>query len=115
MSRLTRPERISSRCRIRSIDRSRSVTRAPRPEGDDRRVVADDPTSENDDVAGLDPGVPARSTPRPPSGFSRKCAAALWREPARNLAHRGEQRQAAVVRLDRLVGDGRDAAVRQRP
>ena len=31
MSRLTRPERISSRCRIRSIDRSRTVTRAPRP------------------------------------------------------------------------------------
>ena len=31
ISRLTRPERISSRCRIRSIERSRTVTRAPRP------------------------------------------------------------------------------------
>ena len=31
MSRLTRPERISSRCRIRSIERSRTVTCAPSP------------------------------------------------------------------------------------
>jgi len=29
--RLTRPERISSRCRIRSTERSRIVTLAPRP------------------------------------------------------------------------------------
>ena len=34
-------------------------------------------------------------------------------EPARDLAHRGEQRQPAIVRLHRLVGDCSDAAVRQ--
>ena len=31
MSSVTRPDRISSRCRIRSIERSRIVTWAPRP------------------------------------------------------------------------------------
>src|SRR3954453_5000145 len=56
-------------------------------ERDDRRVVANDPAAQDDDVAGLDtgrppatrppspPGPPASRPPRPPRGFSRKGAA----------------------------------------
>jgi hypothetical protein len=84
-------------------------------EGNDRRVVADDPTSENDDVAGLDTRRPREKYAPPPERLLEEVRGGLRREPARNLAHRGEQRQEAVVRLDRLVCDSRDATVRQRP
>ena len=60
-------------------------------------------------LPGATPATPPRRRPRPPSA-ARGSAPRLRREPARDLAHRGEQRQPAVVGLDRLVGDGRDPA-----
>ncbi len=83
-------------------------------ESDDRRVVADDPAAEDDHVAGLDTGRPREKDTPPAERLLEEVRRCLRSEPARDLAHRGEQRQPAVVGLDGLVGDGGDPAVRQR-
>ena len=82
-------------------------------ESDDRRVVADDPAAEDDDVAGLDTRGPREQDAPPAERLLEEVRRGLRREPARDLAHRREQRQPAVVRLDGLVGDRGDAAVRR--
>ena len=84
-------------------------------EGDDRGVVADDAAAEDDDVAGLDARCPRQEDAAPAERLLEEVGGRLRREPAGDLAHRGEQRQAAVVGLDGLVRDGRDPAVRERP
>src|SRR4029078_10559933 len=62
-------------------------------EGDDRRVVAHDPASEDDDVAGLDTRLPRERYAPPAERLLEEVCRGLRREPARDLAHRGEQRQ----------------------
>ena len=83
-------------------------------ERDDRRVEADDASTEDDhlgrrharDAAEQDAPAAVRLLERP--------GAHLRREPARDLAHRREQRQMARRRLDRLVRDAGDARVDER-
>ena len=116
ISSVTRPERISSRWRMRSIERSRIVTCAPRPMRDDaprcsrrcrRRCTTTRP--------GATPGTPPSSSPRPPSGFSRKYApACAASRPATSLIG-ASSGSAPVVGLDGLVRDGGDAALDERP
>ena len=106
MRRLTRPESISSRWRIRSIERSRIVTLRAEPERDDGRVVADHPAADDDDLArARRPGTPPSRRPRPPSGFSRKYApACAASRPAISLIG-ASSGSAPVVGLDGLVRD----------
>ena len=61
--------------------------------------------------AGATPGTPASRIPRPSWGRSRNSGSLLDAHPAGDLAHRGQERQAAPRVAQRLVGDGRDAAV----
>ena len=55
------------------------------------------------------PGTPPMSTPRPPVGRRKAIAAASIDKTPRDLAHRREQRQAAVSVGHGLIGDRRRA------
>ena len=83
-------------------------------ERDDRRVVADDAAADDDDAAGRDARDAAEQQTAPAERLLEEVRAGLRREAAGDLAHRREQRQPPVVGLDRLVGDGRDAALDER-
>ena len=83
------------------------------PERDDRRVVADDSAAEDDDMAGLNARRAREQDAATAERLLEEVRRRLGRESSRDLAHRGEQRQPVVVRLDGLVGNGRDAAVHQ--
>src|SRR3954471_22906714 len=76
ITRLTRPERTSSRCRMRSIERSRMVTLAPRPGAMTAALYPPTPPPITPTRPGATPGTPPSKRPRPPSGFSRKYAPA---------------------------------------
>ena len=82
---------------------------------DDRRVVADDAAAEHDNPPGRDTRHAAEQQAAPAERLLEEVRARLRRKPARDLAHRREQRQPPVVGLDRLVGDRRDAALHERP
>ena len=84
------------------------------PERDDRGVVADDPAAEDDDATGLYARSPREENAAAAERLLEEVRRGLRREPSRDLAHRGEQRQAAVLGLDRLVRDRGDSAVRER-
>ena len=111
---VTRPSSAISSSRIRSTDLSSTQTSRLHAERDDRRVEPDDAAAEDDDLrrrharhaAEQDPAAAVRLLERP--------GAHLRREPARDLAHRREQRQPAVGGLDRLVGDRGDPRVDER-
>ena len=111
ISSVTRPERISSRWRMRSIERSRIVTCAPSPSAMIGGVVADDPAADDHDAAGATPGHAAEQQPAPAERLLEEVRARLRGEPAGDLRHRREQRQRAPD-LDRLVGDRGDAGRR---
>ena len=83
-------------------------------ERDHRGVVADHAAADDDDAAGRDAGHAAEQEPAAAERLLEEVGAGLRREPAGDLAHRREQRQRAGVGLDRLVGDGGDAAVDER-
>ena len=83
-------------------------------ERDHRGVVADDAAADHDDAAGRDAGDAAEQQAAAAERLLEEVRAGLRREPAGDLAHRREQRQRARVGLDRLVGDGGDAAVDER-
>ncbi len=55
---------------------------------------------------GRDAGHAAEQEPAAAERLLEEVRAGLRREPSGDLAHRREQRQAAVVGLDRLVRDG---------
>ena len=82
---------------------------------DDRGVVADDAAADHDDVTRRDAGHAAEQEPAPAERLLEEVRAGLRREAAGDLAHRRQQRQRPVVGLDRLVGDGGDAALDERP
>ena len=98
---------------MRSIERSRIVTLRAEAERDHGRVVADHPAADDDDLAGRDAGHAAEQQAAPAERLLQEVRAGLRRQPAGDLAHRGEQRQRAVRRLDGLVRDGGDAALDQ--
>src|SRR3954452_23182587 len=60
-------------------------------ERDDRRVVADDPAAQDDDVAGLDTRRPREQAAAATEGLLEEVRGALRREPACDLAHRSQQ------------------------
>ncbi len=86
----------------------------PQAERDDGGVVADDAAPDHDDGAGRDARDTAEQQPAPTERLLEEVGAGLSREPPRHLAHRSEERQRTVLRLDGLVGDARGAAVQQR-
>ena len=96
---------------MRSIERSRIVTVRAEPDRDQRGVVADHAAAEDDDAAGRDARHAAEQHAATAERFLEEVRARLRREAAGDLAHRREQRQAAVVGLDRLVRDRGDPAV----
>ena len=59
------------------------------------------------------PGTPESRMPAPPASRLQAAGADLHRHAARDLAHRREQRQAAMRVGDGLVGDGGAAALHQ--
>ena len=83
-------------------------------ERDHGGVVADDPAADHDDLARRDARDAAEQEPAAALRLLEVVRARLRGEPARDLAHRREQRQPPVVRLDGLVGDGGDPAVDER-
>ena len=99
MTRETRPDRISSRCRIRSTERSRIV----------------DPASDHDHATGRNTRDAAEQQAPSAEWLLEEVSTRLCGQATRDLAHRREQRQCAVVRLDRLVRNRGDAAVDKRP
>ena len=84
-------------------------------EGDDRSVVADDPASEHDDVSGLHARSPCEQNAASAEWFLEEMRRSLRSQSAGDLAHRCEQREPMVVRLDGLVRDPGDAAVDESP
>ena len=68
----------------------------------------------HDDLARRDAGDAAEQEAAAAERLLEEVRARLRGEPAGDLAHRREQRQPAVVGLDRLVRDGGDAAVDER-
>ena len=80
-------------------------------DGDDRRVVANHAAAEHEHAAGRHAGNAAEQHAAPAERLLEEVRACLRRQPARDLAHRREQREAPVLRLDRLVRNSPDAAV----
>jgi hypothetical protein len=83
------------------------------PGRDPRRVPADVARPEHDDLGRTDAGRAAHQHAAAALVALEEVGALLGREPARDLAHRGEERQRAVVDLHRLVGEGRRPAGEQ--
>ena len=103
--RLTRAPRISSSC-AHAVDRALEDRHVrAEAERDDRGVVADHAAADDDDVALRDARHAAEQEPAAAERLLEEVRAGLRREPARDLAHRREQRQPPVVRLDGLVRD----------
>ena len=99
---------------MRSIERSMIVTFAPQPERDDGGVVADHASADDDDLAGRDSGHSAEQEAAAAERLLEEVGAGLRSEPAGDLAHRCEQRQRSVARLDGLVRDRGDPALDER-
>src|SRR5439155_1092047 len=75
------------------------------------RARAGDAGAEDDDLRRTYAGDAREQDAATAVGRLQTPRARLHRELARDLAHRREQRQRAVVELDRLVGDGAHAAL----
>ena len=80
-------------------------------EGDHRRVVADHAAADHDDLPRRHAGYAAEEQPAPADRLLQEVGARLRGKAAGDLAHRGEQRESAVRRLDGLVRDGGDTAL----
>ena len=94
---------------------SRTVTSASRPERHAQGVHADDAAAEDDDLGRRNAGDAAEQD-APTAGLALEgVGAGLDRHPAGHLAHRREQRQAAALVGDGLVGDGDAAGLDQDP
>ena len=84
------------------------------PDRDDGGVVADDSAADHEHAAGRDARHAAEQQAATAERLLEEVRAGLRCEPAGDLAHRREQRQPPIVRLDGLVRDGGDAAVDER-
>ena len=83
-------------------------------DGDLAGARAGDAGAEDHDLARAHAGDAGEQHAAAAVGRLQAPGADLDREPAGDLAHRREQRQRAVVELDRLVGDRAHAAREQR-
>ena len=81
------------------------------PERDDGGVVADDPAADHEHPARRDARDAAEQEAPPAKRLLEEVGACLGSEPARDLAHRREQRQRAVVGLDGLVSHAGGSAL----
>ena len=81
---------------------------------DRRRVAADDAAAEDDDPSATRPGDAAEQDALAAALLLEARRADLHGHAARDLAHRPQEREAAVFELDGLVGDAGDAVARQR-
>ena len=93
--------------------RSTTTTSAPMPAAMKAAFVPATPPPRMTTLAAGTPGTPPSSTPRPPFSFSRQCAPTCGAMRPGDLRHRHEQRQSAMRRGHRLVGDRRHAALDQ--
>ena len=84
------------------------------PDRDHRGVVADDAAADHEHAARRDARHAAEQQAAPAERLLEEVRAGLRREASGDLAHRREQRQPPVVRLDGLVRDGGDAALDER-
>jgi hypothetical protein len=84
-------------------------------ERDDRGVEADDAASEHHDLGRRHARDTAEKDAAAAVSLLERPGAHLRREPARDLAHRREEREPPVGGLDRLVRDAGHAGVEQRP
>ena len=82
-------------------------------EGDRGRVHPGDPGPDDHDLGRVDAGDAAHQGAAAAALGHQVVRADLRREPPRDLAHRGEQRQRAAGQLHRLVRDGGDLPVEQ--
>ncbi|CAM5348720.1 hypothetical protein SAURM35S_00072 [Streptomyces aurantiogriseus] len=82
-------------------------------DGDLRGVPAGDATADDHGPAGQHAGDAAGQHTAAAVGAHQVVGADLGGEPARDLGHRGEQRQCAAGQLDRLVGDRRGAGLQE--
>src|SRR3972149_10542478 len=92
---------------------------ASHPNGYPCRISADSPGAEDGNFAWSYPRHTADQYPGTPLTFLKMVSPHDGRHTPRNLAHRDEDRECAILQLDRLIGDGRDAAfnksIRKRP
>ena len=108
------PPYSASILRSVSMLRSNTVTWAPMPQATAAALSPATPPPMTTTSAGATPGTPPISTPRPPLAAHQVVGADLGRQPAGDLAHRGQQRQRAVGGLHGLVGDRGGARGQQR-
>ena len=87
------------------------MTCAAQPDGDEGGVVADHPSADDDDATRRDTRDPPEQDPASAFRLLEVVRPRLRCEPARDLAHRSEQRQCAAVGLDGLVCDPGDPGV----
>ncbi len=85
----------------------------PHTESDLRRLGAGDPAADDQNLGRRGAGHAAQQQPGPAGRALQVMRRGLHGHAARDLAHRGEQRQLAVGGLHRLVGDGVDPFVHQ--
>jgi hypothetical protein len=74
--------------------------------GDERGILSRHTGTDDDDLAPLDTGCSPEQQPPSTVAALEEVRTHLRRDTAGDLAHRGEQRQSALVVLHRLVGDG---------
>ncbi len=82
-------------------------------DGHARGLGADDTAADDHDLGRGDAGDAAEQDAAAAIRLLQRCGRGLDRQAAGDLAHRGEQRQMAVVVGDRLVGDRGDAGSHQ--
>ena len=82
-----------------------TVTSAPMPTAISAALRADDATAEDDDLGGRNAGHAAEQDAASAVRLLQVVRADLRRHAAGDFAHRREQRQRAVGRRDRLIGD----------
>ena len=78
-----------------------------------RGIEADDPAADDRDLAGHHAGNPAQQNAASAVFLFQRGGACLYRHAPRDLAHRLEQRQGAVLSRHRFIGDCRHARLHQ--
>ena len=89
--------------------RSMTVTVAPIPGADQGRIGAGHAAAEDDHIGGRHPGYAPEQHAAAAVLLLQATGADMRRHAARNLRHRGQQRQGALRARHRLIGDRDDA------
>ena len=108
------PPNSASSSRSLSMLRSKIGDVGAHSDGDAGGVVARGAAADHHDIGRGDTGHAAHQHAAAALRAHQVVRADLGRQPARDLAHRGQQRQRAVGGLDGLIGDRRGARGQQR-